>query len=191
MLPWPVRMFENRSGDRRGNRSLAGWMVLVSCLGFAPAARTLAQAPRPEIAIKSEFVLRFPEFVQWPQPRRPLTLCLSASHPFGSNLEASASAQPRGKHLVVRKLQERESIRSCDVVYVGSGDLTLLDAVANLPILTVGDHPNFCQRGGIINLLVIDGKVRFEIDLSRARRAGLMMDSQLLSLATKVYGSQP
>ena len=79
-------------------------------------------------------------------------------------------------------------MRNCDVVYVAPGDLSLLDTVANLPILTVGDQPNFCQRGGIINLLVLDGRVRFEIDLSRARRSGLKMDSQLLRLASKVYG---
>ena len=36
--------------------------------------------------------------------------------------------------------------------------------------------------------MVIDGRVRFEIDLSRARRSGLKMDSQLLRLASKVYG---
>ena len=176
-----------------------GWpkarrVVVAALLCLPVAAGLAAQAPRPELAIKTEFVLRFPEFVEWPARAtdgRPLSFCLSPSHPFGRNVQASATGQPRAKQIVVRELREGESARNCDVVYVAAADLSLLDEVANRPILTVGDHPKFCQRGGIINLLVIDGRVRFEIQLLQARRAGLKVDSQLLRLASKVYGGLP
>ena len=160
--------------------------LLCVCLSAGPAA----QAPRPEVTIKTEFVLRFPEFVQWPSGTdgRPLSLCLSPSHPFGQNLQASVSGQPRARRVVVRELRKDEPVRTCDVLYVAPGDLGLLQEAKDLPILTVGDQPNFCQRGGIINLLMIDGRVRFEIELARARASGLKMDSQLLRLASKVYG---
>lgn len=162
-------------------------------LSLLTAAVPAAQAPRPETTIKAEFVLRFPEFVQWPsgQDRNPLSVCLSPAHPFGPNVHASADGQARPRRVLVRELKQKESARSCDVVYVAPGDLRLLQEVADLPVLTIGDQPNFCQRGGIINLRVIDGRVRFEIDLSRARRAGLKMDSQLLRLASRVFGGQP
>lgn len=167
--------------------------MVGTLLSIAVAATPAAQVPRPELAIKTEFVLRFPEFVQWPTAAdgHPLSLCLSPSHPFARNLQASVSGQPRDARIVVRELREGESVRTCDAAYVAAADLRLLEDVANLPILTIGDHPNFCQRGGIINLLVIDGRVRFEIDLLRARRAGLKVDSQLLRLASKVYGGLP
>jgi hypothetical protein len=158
---------------------------------MAVVAGPAAQAPRKEIAVKAEFVLRFPEFVEWPMTGtdgRPITLCLSPSHPFGQDVHASVVGQPRARRIIVRELKDRESVRTCDVVYVAPADLPLLDTVADLPILTVGDQPDFCRRGGMINLLVIDGRVRFEIDLSRARRSGLRLDSQLLRLASKVFG---
>ena len=176
-----------------------GWhsatrLFLAAFLGLSPVARPAAQAPRPELAIKTEFVLRFPEFVEWPaagQDRRPLSLCVSPSHPFGQSLQASLNGPPRARSIVVHELREHESVRACDVVYVAPPDLSLLDDVADLPILTVGSQPNFCQRGGMINLVVIDGRVRFEIELTRAKRSGLKMDSQLLRLASKVYGGLP
>ena len=166
-------------------------VTVATLLSLAVAAGLAAQVPRPELAIKTEFVLRFPEFVEWPMAAtdgRPLSLCLSKSHPFGRNVQASVNGQPRAKPIVVRELREGESVRTCDAVYVAPADLSLLNSVGNLPILTMGDQPNFTQRGGMINLLVIDGRVRFEIDLSRVRRSGLKMDSQLLRLASKVYG---
>jgi len=166
---------------------------VVMLLAGALVARPAAQAPRPEVAIKTEFVLRFPEFVEWPAPgpeQRPLSLCLSPAHPFGQSVHESVSLRPRAQRIVVHELRNRASLRTCNIVYVAPADLSLLDEIADLPILTVGDQPNFCQRGGMINLLVVDGRVRFEIDLSRAKRAGLKLDSQLLRLASKVYGGR-
>ena len=191
MLPKRERMLQHPRGPNRRGWHPAARVAIALCVTMALVVAPSAQVPRPELAIKSEFVLRFPEFVEWPMTsadRRPLSLCLSPSHPFGKNVQASVSGQPRARRIVVRELGADEPVRNCDVVYVAAADLSLLDAVKDLPILTVGDHPNFCQRGGMINMLVIDGRVRFEIDLSRARRSGLKMDSQLLRLASKVYG---
>jgi hypothetical protein len=172
---------------------LARKLLIVSLLGGLIVASLAAQSSRPELAIKTEFVLRFPEFVEWPAAvteGRPLSLCLSPAQPFGRSLEDSLSAQPRGRRIRVHELGAGESPRTCDAVYVAPADLALLDEIGDLPILTIGDQPNFCQRGGIINLLVLDGRVRFEIELSRARRAKLKMDSQLLRLASKVHGGR-
>ena len=163
---------------------------MTALLGAGLVTAPGAQSARPELAIKTEFVLRFPEFVEWPAAGRgrPLSLCLSPSHPFGRSLRGSLGAQSRTQRFDVRELREHEAARSCDVLYVAPSDLSLLDDIADLPVLTIGDQPNFCQRGGMINLLVIDGRVRFEIDVARARRVGLKMDSQLLRLASKVHG---
>ena len=166
---------------------------MVSLLVCGMVAGLAAQSPQPELAIKTEFVLRFPEFVEWPvagADGRSLTLCLSPAQPFGRGVHDSLNAQPRGRRITVHELRDGQSARACDAVYVASADLALLNEIGDLPILTIGDQPNFCQRGGIINLLVVDGRVRFEIELSRARRAGLKLDSQLLRLASKVHGGR-
>ena len=59
-------MLRPSSGFPRRNwhpkQGVAVTALLCVCLSAGPAA----QAPRPEGTIKTEFVLRFPEFVQWP-----------------------------------------------------------------------------------------------------------------------------
>jgi hypothetical protein len=54
-------------------------------------------------------------------------------------------------------------------------------------ILTIGDTKGFGESGVMINFLTKENKVRFEINLAAARRAGLKISSKLLSLATIVY----
>jgi hypothetical protein len=50
-------------------------------------------------------------------------------------------------------------------------------------VLTVGESPDFLRQGGIINFVLEDGKVRFEINQDAATQADLRISSRLLRLA--------
>ena len=58
--------------------------------------------------------------------------------------------------------------------------------MGNLPVLTVGDQNGFVQAGGMIGLRVEDSRVRFDVNLAAAQRAGLTLNSQMLKLAGQV-----
>jgi len=62
----------------------------------------------------------------------------------------------------------------------------LLAASRGHSILTVGDGREFCERGGMVNLLVESGKVRIELNRSEAERADLQINSKLIQLARDV-----
>jgi len=180
----------------RGRRALWGpalfaFAAFLLAAGATPAGQA---KPLPGAAVKAEFVLRFPEFVSWPKDSpsnveaAPIVVCLSPQNKLASNMtQGPPHPGQRPRRVTVRQLQTMDEVTGCDAVYLEGTDVTVLDSLAARPVLTVGDQPGFCQRGGIINLLVIDGRVRFEINLGRARQAGLRIDSQLLRLATRVY----
>jgi YfiR/HmsC-like len=46
--------------------------------------------------------------------------------------------------------------------------------------------PDFTRRGGMIQLVLQDRHVRFEVNLAAAEHAGLTLSSQLLKLAVAV-----
>lgn len=55
------------------------------------------------------------------------------------------------------------------------------------PVLTVTDTlDNFANLGGIINLIPVEDKIRFEISVKNARQSRLKISSQLLKLANSV-----
>jgi hypothetical protein len=73
----------------------------------------------------------------------------------------------------------------CHVLFVPAGVNAaphLRDAHSG-PLLTVGESPDFLRDGGIINFVMQDGKVRFEINQEAASRAQLRISSRLLRLA--------
>ncbi|MCX5637000.1 MAG: YfiR family protein, partial [Planctomycetota bacterium] len=54
------------------------------------------------------------------------------------------------------------------------------------PVLTISEMEGFIEKGGMINFITEESKVRFEINDSAAKKSGLQISSKLLSLAKKV-----
>ena len=82
-----------------------------------------------------------------------------------------------------------DEIRRCHVLFVCPSETPflkrLLPHLQDSGILTVGDVPAFLDAGGVINLLIEEKKVRFEINLAAAARAKLVVRSSLLRLAVR------
>jgi hypothetical protein len=50
----------------------------------------------------------------------------------------------------------------------------------------VSDIPHFSERGGMIQFVLEKDKIRFEVNLTNAERAGLKLSSELLKVAIAV-----
>jgi hypothetical protein len=57
-------------------------------------------------------------------------------------------------------------------------------------VLTVSDAAAFTEKGGMIQFVAIDNKIRFRINMAAASTAGLTISSKLLSLAISVTGAK-
>jgi hypothetical protein len=162
---------------------------------FGPGREALAQ-PASEQQLKAAFFYRFPQFVQWPPPvvqsAATMDLCLARPAPIADDLRVLVEGESlRGRPLRVREIGDVAALIGCHALFAGEhadADRRLLRAARDRPILTVGEDDRFLQDGGIIALRVRDQRVRFEVDLAHARRAGLRLDVQLLRLAQQVHG---
>jgi len=164
---------------------------MLGLAAVAGAASLTAQA-LPENVVKAEMIRRFPDFVEWPAaslgPKDDIVLCFSPSHPFGTALDGLGKGPAvRGRAVQVRELKRGDGTAGCHVLYVAPADQALLARARQLPLLTVGDQADFCHAGGIINFRVVDGRVRFEIQVGQAVKVGLKLDSQFVRLATAVF----
>ena len=62
----------------------------------------------------------------------------------------------------------------------------IINSVKKHSVLTVGEMKGFLKSGGVINFLMEAKKVRFEINITAAKRAKLELRSKLLRLAKRV-----
>ena len=98
--------------------------------------------------------------------------------------------QVGGKPIAVVEVTaaQADMARDCQVLFLGRGAETahaLLGAIRGLPVLTIGDRNNG-TRGGVIDFLIRDGRVRLAIDRGDAAGRGLELSSKLLDVAVAV-----
>jgi hypothetical protein len=79
------------------------------------------------------------------------------------------------------------------MLYVGPEHADFLRAMGpggNSPILIVTDEVQGLDRGGVLNFVTVDKRVRFEVSLTAAERARLKISADLLSVAIRVRGGR-
>lgn len=165
-------------------------LVLLS----APSATHLSHADSLGAdSVKSGFVYNFSKFVEWPggalPPGGPMHLCV-VGHALDGKLNQLDGRQSQGRSIHVRNLNASDDYSGCHILYIAASEErrlnTVLNAVANNPVLTISDIGEFPESGGMIGLTVINERVSFAINLSAMRAAGLKPSAQLLRLGRVV-----
>lgn len=168
--------------------SLALWAG--ACLSVSGLAAPLYS----ESEVKAAFLHRFSAYVEWPAevmaaPRFVIAV-LGATSVADSLERALVRRELKGRPAEVRRVSDIRAARQAHIVYVGrehAADLdTLLPLVAARPLLIVTDARNGLESGGMLNFRLVERRVRFEVALDTAERAGLSISADLLSVALHV-----
>jgi len=93
---------------------------------------------------------------------------------------------------IVRYGPYRDGLRmgTCDLLFIDASERSNLDKIlAGLgrnPVLTVSDMDGFIESGGMIGLLLVRDRVRWEINRESLKHGGLRLSSQLLRNAVRI-----
>ena len=142
-----------------------------------------------EYQLKAAFLFNFTKFISWPHAdaASKLTVCIVNAKDVAEALETVTKGKTvDGRQVVVQELHAPTALDTCHLLFIGAqGKKTeeILVEAKKLHIVTVGEDDKFLRRGGMINFLQEDGKLRFEINTDAAGRAGINISSKLLSLA--------
>lgn len=149
-----------------------------------------------EYEVKAAFLFNFTRFVEWPgsafaNDKAPIVIGLFHSDPFGAALRRVVEGQTvRGRAVEVRVVKSYDEVRTCHLVFVSAAEERripdLLRSGAVSRVLAVGESSGFAQAGGMMNFVMDGSRVRFEVNLRAAERAGLKLSSRLLSMARLV-----
>ncbi len=180
-------------------RVLAASALLLTVSAYGPGLAASANVA-PEYEVKAAFLFRFAQFVEWPADTfrgasEPFTYCTIGDDPFRGALERTLNGKTIGQRpLRVEHLSGTGKISECQVLFVGGQEDKkhvdeMLADTGTLPILTVGEADRFAENGGAIGFCTEDNKIRFEVNLDAAGKAGLKISAKLLALAKTVLGA--
>jgi len=182
----------------RPRRIRAVLSLLAASLPLLAVARVpmAYAASNLEYAVKATFLLKFPAFITWPEssPQSTFNVCVVGPNPFNGLLREAAAGQiVEHRPIAVRLLATASSASGCQVMFVAGPDTqsiaAALRAVRGTPVLTVTDGQSDPDARGIINFVLSDERVRFDVDLRAAAANGLSISSKLLGIALHVFGN--
>jgi hypothetical protein len=170
----------------------------ILAAGLLLAALTSAQEVRPtDYQVKAEYLSNFGRFVKkWgnravASADEPFNICVLGQDPFGPALDAAVKGEDIiGSPMTAKRIAHAQEASSCRVLFISSSEQSQMSAilatVGAMPVLTVSDSPAFLKNGGIIQFILDSERVKFEISLVSADRAGLVLSSDLLKVARGV-----
>jgi hypothetical protein len=171
-------------------RRALGPALLTAGLALLLPAAGLAQM---EYEVKGAFLFKFLSYIEWPPEsldgdHGPLVIGVLGDDGVRASLQDIVQGrQAQGRPVEVRRLKSGDSADGMHVVFVGRSEAGALPALTGKQgLLVVSDSADALTRGAMIHLLLVENRIRFEVDPQAAEHSGLHISSRLLSLAQSV-----
>ena len=171
-------------------------MCLTVLLCVVPSAySSQEEGPNKLHYIKAAFVYNFAKFVEWPPTtyqteEDPIVLCVIGEGPITIAFDSLRGKKLHNRRLEICHITSISDINNCHILFVTKTEKkrikSILDMAASKSILTIGDMEGFVEKGGIIELVMDDRKIRFNVNIKAAQKAQLAISSRLLKLARKI-----
>ena len=175
---------------------------LMSCLLlFGLLFASYAQATTElERKVKAAYIYNFAKFIDWPSQSsrvgNDFVICIAGHSALGTVINNTLENRPIKNRIInVRNIGwSTQQLDGCHILYVNDVDTPevnqVLAVAAGKPILTIGESSEFLQKGGIIQLLLVGDKVRFNVNQATADKVDLTISAKLLEVAYYVMRIQ-
>jgi TonB family protein len=188
-------------GSARSGREIAGsccsatlrtaFLLLFLNLAYSQTAS--------EYQVKAAYLYNFAKSAEWPErglaAAAPLVIgVIGGEDDFVDVLKKTVAGRSIGSHpVVISRVSSDEEAKTCHVLFFRSpvGRKRTQSMAASLlgaGVLLVGEDSEFLQQGGMINLVPVNGRIRFEVDAVALDGASIHLSSELLALANTAHG---
>ena len=201
----------NSQGDKLVDRwrrpiSLTLLIIALSTISFAHTTTAAKKNDKlVEYKIKAAYLYNFVRFTKWPEVdsapnNTPIIIGILGESPFDEKAFDSVVnkvVSGKEKKLLVKnigKFNSQSDLKKYSVIFISASEKKniekIIRKIGGAPILTVADTKKFTDRGGMINLVVIKKKIRWDINAAAIRNSSLIVSSQLYGSALHVVDAE-
>lgn len=143
-------------------------------------------------AVKAAYLYNFIKYIEWPETRRNLPSSEIIITIFNASEIYTILKQKEGavfdkRRLIIKEISNLQAGQDSHILFIGGGisenEEQAIQHLSQNGVLTVGESPHFAEKGGIINFVLKENTVQFEINWVAAEKAGFKLSSKLLQSA--------
>jgi hypothetical protein len=174
-------------------------LLAASVPGLLPLGGAPQEKPT-EYQVKAACMYYFAKFIEWPSSAfadnsSPVVFGLLGKDPFGDILEKTLKDKTvNDRKILIKRSGSLNDLVTCHLLFVARSEKSrcgeVVKALRGRSIVTVGEVEGFARKGGVLNFILVDDTVKFEINLDAAKRAGLTISSKLIKVGVVVKEEQ-
>jgi hypothetical protein len=166
-------------------------------LALVTTAPSLGAASYSEDAVKAAYLYRFTQYIEWPESSThqiPFIIAVVDAPGVAAELrKILPTHKVKNTEAQVREVTRLQDLGTAQMVYVGPATADRRDIIVALsakPVLVVTDADQGLGMGSVLNFVMQNNRVRFEVSLVAADRSGLRISAELLGVAARVQSSE-
>ena len=168
-----------------------GILLSLCTVGVVESKAITHHETPSEDEVQTAFIYNFFKFIQWPNKSESdstehYLLCALGWGSINKHLETLEEKKVKGRKITFKRFQKLEDVTSCHALFINdSKDYGISDVLTHLrdvPVLTIGNSEGLAELGVMINFIVVNKRIKFEINHQQAKKHGLMISSKLLRL---------
>jgi hypothetical protein len=138
-----------------------------------------------EYALKADFLYRFVDYVYWKDYSKKQTFKIAILEQ--SPITASLLNVTKNKKIEVKEYKNLNEISFCNILFVPYNCTvpleTILAKFSGKAVLIVTEQNGYGKKGAHMNFVLVDSKLKFEVNLKAINKAGIGISSFLLQHA--------
>jgi hypothetical protein len=160
---------------------LAAFIAILMLLSNAVAAQSQEKA-------YALLMLNFIKGIQWPDHagKEKFVLGVLEYPPLAVELTAAIKSGKAGRQIEIREFDSADEVSKCHMLFIPAykakqlGPLT--GKMGSAPTLLVTNKFDLARKGSHINFVIVDGKLRYEINCKSIEQRGMKIASNIKGL---------
>jgi hypothetical protein len=177
---------------RKKIRRIAG-AFCISFLLLGGAFTSHAQSGT-DYAVHANIIYHFTKYINWPEDKKSgdFVIGIVGESPLFDKLKLlfSSNKSVGGQRIVLRRYQPSSRTFDCHILFIGDDESSSLKKIASgtaaSSILLVTESDGLARKGSCINFVIIDDRLKLEINKKNIQDRDLEIATELLNLGTVV-----
>lgn len=188
----PLRADATAAGRRPNAQGPLRWLLLLLLCAFAG----VGTAAPTEYDVKAAFLYKFCLYAEWPAQAfadadTPFVIGIVGPHQLAARVRKIVESRAiAGRPVAVRHIGTTASAGGSHLLFVAQSEHArmrpVITASEGQPVLLVTESDDGLDAGSVINFVVVNGRVRFEVAPEAAKQRGVRLSAQLLRVARTV-----
>lgn len=142
--------------------------------------------------VKAAYIYNFAKLIDWPSSNKKGNFIIGVygqTNVYQELINKYSAKRIGTQDIEIKKLSETPDVGDVHVLFIAKNNTKDLKSILNFiefePVLVITEEDNTLLRGSIINFLIINNSLKFELNISEAQNRQLIVGSRLKDLAFK------